>query len=123
MELVIQGRNLQVSDRLREYVNKKAVRLQRHLAPVSQVKVEFTEEQTRSQEQRLLVQMTVEVHGTTLAGEQRGSTPYAAFDLLLDAMDTRLQRYKGKLYRTEQMKRSRDSSPRFQQNESSEAPS
>ena len=75
MELAIQGRNLQVSDRLREYVTKKTARLQRHLSAVTSVKVEFTEENTRSEEQRLLVQMTVDVHGSILAGEERGSTP------------------------------------------------
>ena len=122
MELAIQGRNLQVSDRLREYVTKKTARLQRHLSAVTSVKVEFTEENTRSEEQRLLVQMTVDVHGSILAGEERASTPYAAFDVLLDVMDGRLQRYKGKLYKTEQMKRSREASPRFQQGQGPEAP-
>jgi len=123
MELAIQGRNLQVSERLREYVTKKAARLQRHLSAVTSVKVEFTEENTRSEDQRMLAQMTVDVHGTIISGEQRSSTPYAAFDLLLDAMDGRLQRHKGKLYRTEQMKRSRETSPRFQQDKGTESQS
>ena len=122
MELAIQGRNLQVSDRLREYVTKKTARLQRHLSAVTSVKVEFTEENTRSEEQRLLVQMTVDVHGSILAGEERGSTPYAAFDVLLDVLDGRLQRYKGKLYKTEQAKRNREASPRFQPGQPPEGP-
>lgn len=117
MELVIQGRNLQVSERLREYVSKKATRLQRHMPPVRTVKVEFTEEATRSQEQRAMAQIVVDVNGTVLSGEERSSTPFAAFDLCLDVMDTRLQRHKAKSYRTEQAKKNRDASPRFQEGE------
>lgn len=117
MELVIQGRNLQVSGQLREYVGKKVARLQRHLPAVRMVRVEFVGEETRAEAQRSLVQMTVDIHGNILTGEQRGTTPYEAFDVLLDTMDNRLERYKGKVYRTEQAKRSRETSPRFQQPE------
>ncbi len=115
MELVIQGRNLQVSESLREYVSKKVIRLQRHLAPVESVKVEFTEDGARAQDQRAYAQIVVDVKGSgVLTGEQRGATPYAAFDVCLDVMDTRLQRHKAKSYRTERAKRSRETSPRFQ---------
>jgi len=115
MELLIQGRNFEVGERTRDYIAKKVRRLQRHLPGIDTVRVELNEEGTRSQEHRMVARVTVSVNdgATTLSGEERGVNALAAIDLLIDSLDRRLKRHKGKRYRTEQAKKSRESSPRF----------
>jgi len=115
MELLIQGRNFEVGERTRDYIAKKVRRLQRHLPGIDTVRVELNEEGTRSQEHRMVARVTVSVNdgATTLSGEERGVNALAAIDLLIDSLDRRLKRHKGKRYRSEQAKKSRESSPRF----------
>jgi putative sigma-54 modulation protein len=115
MELLIQGRNFEVGERTRDYIAKKVRRLQRHLPSIDTIRVELNEEGTRSQEHRMVARVTVSVNdgATTLSGEERGVNALAAIDLLIDSLDRRLKRHKGKRYRTEQAKKSRETSPRF----------
>jgi len=115
MELLIQGRNFEVGERTRDYIAKKVRRLQRHLPGIDTVRVELNEEGTRSQEHRMVARVTVSVNdgATTLSGEERGVNALAAIDLLIDSLDRRLKQHKGKRYRSEQAKKSRESSPRF----------
>jgi putative sigma-54 modulation protein len=115
MELLIQGRNFEVGERTRDYIAKKVRRLQRHLPTIDTIRVELNEEGTRSQEHRMVARVTVSVNdgAATLSGEERGVNALAAIDLLIDSLDRRLKRHKGKRYRTEQAKKSREASPRF----------
>jgi len=114
MDLLIQGRNFQVNDRTREYISKKVLRLERHLPSIDQIRVDFSEEDTRSQEHRVLAKATVSVKGVIiLTGEERAANAFAAIDTLIDNLDRRVKRHKGKTYRSEQAKKGRVASPRF----------
>ena len=115
MDLLIQGRNFEVNERTREYISKKVQRLQRHLPSIDTIRVDITEEGTRSQEHRVVVKVTVSVNdgATTLAGEERGPNAFTAIDILVDSLDRRIKRYKGKTYRSEKAKKRRDTSPRY----------
>ena len=50
--------------------------------------------------------MTLDVDGTVLRGEEKGSNAAAAVDAALDVMDRRMERLKGRIYRSQQTKRS-----------------
>jgi len=114
MELQIQGRNFNVNERLRTYVARKVQRLHRHFPSIDLIRVEINAEGTRSQDHRVVAQITVGVNGATiLNGEERGATAFAAIDVLVDTLDRRLRRHKGKTYRTEQSKKRREASPRY----------
>jgi ribosomal subunit interface protein len=117
MEILVQGRNFEVNDRVREYIAKKAQRLERHLPSIDTVRVEFTEEGTRSQQDRILARVTVSVNNgaSTIAGEERGPNAFTVIDTLMDSLDRRVVRHKGKTYRSEQAKKGRDVSPRFKE--------
>lgn len=117
MELLVQGRNFEVNDRIREYIAKKAQRLERHLPSIDTMRVEFTEEGTRSQQDRILVRVTVSVNdgASTITGEERGPNAFTVVDTLMDSLDRRVVRHKEKTYRTEQAKKGRNVSPRFKE--------
>ncbi len=52
MQLIIQGKNIEVTDRLREYVEKKVSRLDRYMPNITEARVELSTESTRSAEHR-----------------------------------------------------------------------
>ena len=106
MEPVIRGRNLEVSDGTRGYIIRKLERMDRRLNNIGEAKMELVHEETRSQQDRIVAQMTLNCNGTILRGQERGPTINAAVDAVADALDQRIRRLRGKMYRSEQTKTS-----------------
>ena len=76
MELQIAAQNMELSPAVRRYVERKLVRLNRHLPNITASKVEITEEKTKSSQQRYIIQMSLDSSGTLLRGEERGGSVY-----------------------------------------------
>ena len=68
----ITGRNVDLADDSRKRIERKLQKLARHLITISQINVEVAEEQTRAQEDRFVVQITIDVNGPILRGRVVG---------------------------------------------------
>ena len=97
MQWQFTGKNLEISDELKTYVQRKMDKLTRHLPNILQGEVEISRERTRAPEQRYVVQITLNHSGTILRGEQRAVNLYAVIDSVIDVMERQIERYKGKL--------------------------
>ncbi len=106
MELEIRGRNIEITEEVESYILKKMERLVRHLGNITEGKVELTKTPTRSQQDRIVAQVTLNVKGTLLRAQERGPTIPSAVDSIVDVMDRQIKRYKGKLYKGELSKKS-----------------
>jgi putative sigma-54 modulation protein len=100
MELVIKAKNMEVERAAQEYIESKLNRLERHLPDITEVKVELVQEMTKSAGNRFVAQVTINIHGTLLRGEERASTVYAAIDNVVDVLNRQIERFKDKLYRS-----------------------
>lgn len=98
MELQITGRNVEISPAVHQYVERKLSKLNRHLRNIIEIKVEITEEKTKSRAQHFVVQVTIESNGTSLRSQERGETLFSAIDKVVGVLDRQIERYKGKLY-------------------------
>ena len=96
MQLVIKGRNIEVSDRLREYVDKKIGKMSKFLPDLQEIRVELAEEKSRKNSEREIVQVTMRSNGTLLRAEERNSDIYAAIDAVADKLNGQINRFKGK---------------------------
>lgn len=96
MQLVIKGRNMEVNDRLREYVDKKIGKMTKFLPDVQEIRVELAEEKSRKTSERQVVQVTMRSNGTLLRAEERNSDIYAAIDAVADKLHGQINRFKGK---------------------------
>lgn len=94
MELTITGKNMEISDRIREYVDKKAGRLDRYLRGIDDASLELTRQSAKSAEDRHIAQLTVRVRGTILRAEERAADVFTAFDAVMDKMYRQIIRYK-----------------------------
>lgn len=100
MELQIAGTNTELTPDARRYVEKKLGKLDKHLPGIIEVKVEISEENTRSPEQHYLLRVTVSgVAGAAVFhGEERAEDVFKAVDKAAAVMVRQLDRHKGKLY-------------------------
>ena len=96
MNVIVSGKNIEVSEGLKEYVEKKIGRLERYLPALTDAHVEFALEQTKSIDQREVVQITLRTNGTILRGEERAADFGAAVDIVTEKLEKQIERYKGK---------------------------
>ncbi|MGD9100332.1 MAG: ribosome-associated translation inhibitor RaiA [Anaerolineae bacterium] len=96
MQVTIQGRNFEITSRLREYIEAKAARLNRHLGTINQVRVDLAVEDTRAAQDRQIAQFTVYSKRTILRAEERTGDMFASIDAVMDKLDRQIERYKGK---------------------------
>ena len=94
------ARNMRLTDNIRDYVEKKASKLERHLQEIDEVRIELSHAKSaRNALDRQVAQITVHGKGFILRSEERADDIHAAFDTALDKMQRQIERYKGKHYR------------------------
>jgi putative sigma-54 modulation protein len=96
MEVIIHGRNLDVTPRLKEYVESKLARLDRYLGTINEVRVDLAIENTRSNADSQVAQFTVISKKTILRAEARTDDMFASIDTGIDKLYRQIERYKGK---------------------------
>lgn len=96
VQVIIQGRNVEVTDRLREYVESKVEKLDRYLPTITEARMELSTEQTRSAEDRQVAQLTLHIRGVLLRSEERSSDMFTSVDNVMDKIKRQIDRYKSK---------------------------
>lgn len=96
MQLTVKGRNIEITDRLHLYVEKKIGKLDRYLPDIWEARVELAEEASQKSSQRQVAQVTVRSNGTLLRAEERSSDIFAAIDAVAEKLHRQIRRYKGK---------------------------
>jgi putative sigma-54 modulation protein len=97
LEVEIYGRNMDVTDRINDYVAKKVSKLDRYLPDIDEARVDLAYiKSARSASDRQVAEITVRGKGFILRSEERSEDIFAAFDTALDKMQRRIERYKGK---------------------------
>lgn len=99
MKLTIQAHNVELTDWLEEYVNKKIGKLDRFLPDIDEARVELREEKTRSAADRAVAQVTIRSRRTILRAEERTGDMFASIDAVTDKLERRIERFKGKTAR------------------------
>lgn len=100
LEFQIYGRNMEVNDRLYDYVAKKVAKLDRYLGDLEEARVELAfVKSARSAGDRQVAQITVRGKGYLLRSEERSDDIFAAVDTALDKMQRQMERFKGKRQR------------------------
>jgi len=92
-------RNMRLTDNIRDYVEKKAAKLERFLQEIDEIRVELSHiKSARSALDRQVAQITVHGKGFILRSEERADDIHAAFDAALEKVQRQIDRYKGKHY-------------------------
>ncbi len=92
MQLNLTGHHVEITQSLRDYVNEKLVKLERHFDHVTNVNVVLTVEK---QQQR--AEASVNVSKGQLFADASSADMYAAIDALVDKLDRQILKHKEKL--------------------------
>ncbi len=97
MQIVIKGKQMEVSPRLRQHIERKVRRLSRFVNSDARVEVTVLEEQTRSANDRYTVQLALSNGPHPIRSEVSAVNANVALDLVLDKVAAQLERHKDRL--------------------------
>jgi len=92
MQTDITGHHIDVTDSLRDYVNSKMERVERHFDIISKAHVVLSVEK-----QRQKAEATLQVKGNRVFAESVEEDMYAAIDSLVDKLDRQVKKHKEKI--------------------------
>jgi putative sigma-54 modulation protein len=95
---IIAKNNVEVSETIRAYVEKKVGKLGRYLPTLDEGKVEISREGAKLPEQRFTVQITLDSRGVLIRAQEKSKDMRTAIDRIVNVLSKRIERYKGKLY-------------------------
>lgn len=92
MRISITGKNLEISDYLRDLVEKKVGKLDRYFSPDTEAQVTLSMEKNRH-----IVEVTIPFDGGVIRGEEVTADMYASIDNVLDKLEKQILRHRTKL--------------------------
>jgi len=96
MKYNIRGQRMEVTDALREYVEKKLSRLERYFEAPPQSDVHVTLAVTKGQH---AVEVTIPLTGVMLRAEEKREDMYASIDCVVDKLERQIRKHKTKVNR------------------------
>ena len=97
MKTIVKGRNLEVDDQLRAYVERKMSRLDRVAHRGAEATVELRSHASHSSDDASVVDVTILLNGDVLHSISTAATPQAALDTVLDKLERQIVRHNEKL--------------------------
>ncbi|PFG09503.1 MULTISPECIES: ribosome hibernation promoting factor [unclassified Marinobacter] len=91
MQLNISGHHVELTEALKDYVNEKFQRLERHFDQISNTNVILQVEKLRQ-----IAEATVNISGGELHAKAETEDMYAAIDALVDKLDRQILKHKEK---------------------------
>jgi len=95
---IVAKNNVEISETIQAYVEKKIGKLGRYLPTLNEGKVEISREGTKLPDQRFTVQVTLDSRGVLLRAQEKSKDMRTAVDKVVNVLSKRIERYKGKLY-------------------------
>lgn len=93
MRVTVKGKNMEVTDALQRYAEKKIAKLEKYFSEIKEAIV------TQSVQRNWhIVEVMLEGDGIVLRGEERSDNMYASIDNVVEKLEKQIKRFKGKLY-------------------------
>lgn len=92
MNMQVRGRNVGVTEALKDYVEKRVGKLGKYLDNIGNAQVILTVEKGSHR-----IEVTIPVNGIVLRGEETTGDMYTSIDLVVEKLEKQIQKYKGKL--------------------------
>lgn len=92
MHIKVDGRHVEVTESMHDYIQTKMSRIERHFDHLVDVHVVLAVEK-----QRQMAEATIHVAGNDIHAHSEDEDMYAAIDALLDKLDRQIKKHKEKL--------------------------
>lgn len=94
MQITIRGKNMEVTDALKEHVERKLGKLEKYFYRSVSAQVTMSVERGRH-----IVEVTMPIDGMLLRGEEACEDMYASVDQVLDKIERQIHKYKTRINR------------------------
>lgn len=92
MNIIISGKNIELTDGLKKAVNEKIGKLSRYFTPSTEIQVTLSVEKERQK-----IEVTIPVKGNIIRSEQVSNDMYVSIDLVEEVIERQLRKYKRKI--------------------------
>lgn len=92
MRITISGKNIEITEGLRQAVEEKLSKLERYFTPETDVTVTLSVEKERQK-----IEVTIPVKGSIIRSEQVSNDMYVSIDLVEEVIERQLKKYKNKI--------------------------
>lgn len=100
LEVDVYGKNIEINERIQDYVQKKVSKLDRYINDIEEARVDLSYiKSARNANDRQVAQITISGKGYMLRAEERSDNIFTSIDAALSKMQRRISRYKGKRHR------------------------
>lgn len=97
MKLVLHGKNIEITDAIREYVHQKIEKAVSHFETITtEVDVHLSVSRNPRITERQVAEVTVYANGTIIRVQEAAEILYASIDLVADKITRKLRKYKEK---------------------------
>ena len=97
MRYTISGKNIEVSEALKNIVMDKLGKLERYFTPETEIIVTMSVEKERQK-----IEVTIPVKGNIIRSEQVSNDMYVSIDLVEEVIERQLRKYKNKIIQKQQ---------------------
>jgi len=91
MQVTVRGKNVEITNAIREYVEKKLGKIEKFIDLPLEAQVNCMVERGRH-----IVEVTAHLNGMVLRGEEATNDMYASIDLVSDKLEKQVQKYKSR---------------------------
>ncbi|MEZ0536210.1 ribosome hibernation-promoting factor, HPF/YfiA family [Caldicellulosiruptoraceae bacterium PP1] len=92
MKFIISGKNIEITNALRERVEKKLSKLEKYIKKDVDVHVTLSVEKIRH-----IIEVTIPFYGMILRAEEESTDMYSAIDLVIESLERQIRKYKTKI--------------------------
>lgn len=94
MKFEIRGKNIELTEALKDYTTKRLSKLEKYIDNVKEAKVALS---VGSEGHK--VEVTIPLNGVILRGEEATDDMYSSIDMVVEKLEKQIEKYKTKLYK------------------------
>jgi len=100
MKLIIQGKNIKITESVHEYVNQKIGKAIHHFKELTtKADVKLSAPVNSKKQPQQITEVTIYAHGTVIRAKENHENLYTSIDLVADKLARQLQKYKDRRQR------------------------
>lgn len=110
MQVMVTGRNVELTAALKDYLTEKLQRSQKHFDHALIATALLSVAKNPSVAQNQTAEVTIKLNGSVIRGEESTENMYASIDLVADKIERQLRKYKTRYYQKGNKAKSRNGS-------------
>ncbi len=96
MQIVVTGKNIHLSQALKDYAEKKLSSIKKYFDHIIEVDVTLSVDEVRDQTRSKVCEVTVWANGIVMRGKKASEDLYASIDMVADKIERQVKKYKDK---------------------------